>query len=65
MSLESWNILIKPSNTYIWNCHIYPVQEGDSWFRAEIYVTFGASVLEVGNSASGEQGVIGIVAYPH
>ena len=65
VSLESWYILIKPIKTYIWNWHIYPVQKCDSWFRAELYETFDMSVLEVGNSTSGEQGVIGIVAYPH
>ena len=44
---------------------MYPVQKCDSWFREEIYETFGTNVLEVDNSTSGEHGVIGIVAYPH
>ena len=44
---------------------MYPVQKCDSWFPAEIYVIFGTSVVEVGNSTSGEHGVIGIVVYPH
>ena len=65
VSLESWHILIKPINTYISNCHIYPVQTGKSWGWAKIYETFGTSDLEVRNSTSGEHGVIGIVAYPH
>ena len=65
VSVESWYILIKPINTYIWIYHIYTVKQGGSWFPAEIYVTFVASVLEVGNSTSGEQGVIGSVAYSH
>ena len=65
VSLESWHTLIKTINTYISNCHIYHVQKCDSWFRDEIYETFITSVLEVGNSTSGEHGVIGIVAYPH
>ena len=65
VSMESWHILIKPINTYILNCHIYPVQKCDSGFRTEIYETFGTSVLEVGNPTPGEHGVIGIVAYSH
>ena len=32
VALERCYILIKPNNTHIRNCHIYPVQKCDSWF---------------------------------
>ena len=48
--LESCYILIKPNNTHIKNCHIYPVQKGKSWFWAKMYETFAESVLETGKS---------------
>ena len=34
-------------------------------FGQKNYEIFGTSVLEVGNSTSGEHGAIGAVAYPH
>ena len=65
VALEVWYIRIKPNNTYIRNCHIYPVQNGDSWFWSEIYETFAESVLETGNSTLGEHGAVGVALYSY